>query len=121
MQKDHFCRLVKCGFYVTILYIYRVKNAVKTAIRICSFNFMGKIVLIINIIGLAGNFAGTLMMFKANPKVTIGGGFHSFEDGIEMQTGKRTKLFRRGMLILSFGFLLQMISLIISILKESFP
>jgi len=70
--------------------------------------------LILNIIGLCMSFIGTLLMFSANPKVEVGGRFFDEEDFKEVVTQTRTKRLRGGMLILSFGFLFQLIAIVVS-------
>lgn len=77
------------------------------------------LITILNIIGLSVNFIGVCMMFKANPKVrTSIGQLPNTEDIIEMQKDPdNTKLFRRGMIVLSIGFIIQLISLVISLFQ----
>ena len=78
-----------------------------------------KISLLLDIIGLATNFVGVVMMFRANPKVRVAiGMLPNSQDLKEIsKNDKNTKLFRRGMFILSAGFVLQFIALIVSTFK----
>lgn len=69
----------------------------------------------LNVAGLTLNFMGTLLMFIAKPKVDVNAGQLPNEETLkELAAEKRnTKVFRFGMLVLSIGFLFQLISLVI--------
>ena len=74
---------------------------------------------ILNIVGLSANFAGALMMFLANSSVEYHvGQFPNGEDLLKMSKNKsNTRLFRVGMAVLSIGFLIQLLALIIPLRK----
>lgn len=80
-----------------------------------------KISTVLNLLGLLISFVGTLIMFRANPKVNVNvsGTLASGSDLREKMESnpKKTKSFQRGMFILSIGFLVQLFGLVIPAFK----
>lgn len=74
------------------------------------------LILLLNIIGLSTNFIGVVMMFRASPKIQPPSIMLPNEEDLKelSENPHKTKLFRRGMFILSVGFVLQFIALMIS-------
>ncbi len=75
------------------------------------------LVTILNIAGLSVNFAGVYMMFRANPKVGSSN-FYLLDNDDEFKevidAPKKNRLYRWGMFVLVFGFLIQLSAILLS-------